>query len=83
MCSSDLDLQLAIGPGALLDRGEVAGRVRLVDTAGGTGRFDLTARGAVPKGARFSIARGRITGEGPLSRLPYSIEATGASTGGV
>lgn len=79
---SSADLQLAIGPGALLDRGEVAGRVQLVDRAGGTGRFDLTARGAVPKGARFSIARGRITGEGPLSRLPYTVEAHGASTGG-
>ena len=79
---SSADLRLAIGPGALLDRGEVAGRVRLVDTAGGRGEFDLTARGAVPKGARFSIARGRITGRGPLSRLPYTVEAAGASTGG-
>ncbi|HEX2562212.1 translocation/assembly module TamB domain-containing protein [Phenylobacterium sp.] len=79
---SSADLQLAVGPGILLDRGEVAGRVRLVDSAGGRGDFDLTARGAVPKGARFSIARGRITGQGPLSRLPYTVEATGASTSG-
>ncbi|MFC3078362.1 translocation/assembly module TamB domain-containing protein [Phenylobacterium terrae] len=80
---SSADLQLAVGPGVLLDRGEVAGRVRLVDTsAGGRGEFDLTARRAVPKGARFSIARGHITGQGPLSRLPYTVEANGASTSG-
>lgn len=79
---SSADLRLVIGPGALLDRGQVTGRVRLADTGGGRGDFDLTARGAVPKGARFSIARGRISGQGPLSQLPYTVRAAGASTGG-
>ncbi|MET0295603.1 MAG: translocation/assembly module TamB, partial [Phenylobacterium sp.] len=80
---SSADLQLAVGRGALLDRGEVAGQVRLVD-AGGAGRadIDLTARGAVPKGARFSIAHGRLTGQGPLSHLPDAAQARGASSRG-
>ncbi len=80
---SAADLHLAIGRGALLDQGLVAGTVRIVDAAGGA-RADvsLTAKDALMTGAGLAIRSGRISAEGPLARLPYRAQLEGEARGG-
>lgn len=77
---STADLVLAIGPGAVLTEGAINGTARITDTAGGPRAvFDLTARNAALRGAsglRFSAAT--ITANGPLERLPLTIDGRGA-----
>jgi translocation and assembly module TamB len=77
---STADLVLAIGPGAVLTEGAINGTARIADAAGGPRAvFDLTARNAALRGAsglRFSAAT--ITANGPLERLPLTIDGRGA-----
>ncbi|MBI5940483.1 MAG: translocation/assembly module TamB domain-containing protein, partial [Caulobacterales bacterium] len=77
---STADLVLAIGPGAILTEGAINGTARITDAAGGPrALFDLTARNAALRGAsglRFSAAT--ITANGPLERLPLTLDARGA-----
>ncbi|WP_309092774.1 translocation/assembly module TamB domain-containing protein, partial [Phenylobacterium sp.] len=79
---SAADLQVAIGRGALLDAGRVAGQVRIVDAGGARASLDLRAENARPAGAALTIRAGRLTAEGPLSRLPYTVVAEGGSQRG-
>ena len=77
---STADLVLAIGPGAILTEGAINGTARITDAVGGPRAvFDLTARNAALRGAsglRFSAAT--ITANGPLERLPLTIDGRGA-----
>ncbi|HJV40757.1 translocation/assembly module TamB domain-containing protein [Caulobacter sp.] len=77
------DLTLAIGPGAFLPQGQVKGTARLVDAPGGgatTATFDLTAQDVASGG--WKVRSARIKADGPLSRLPLSIDARGDAPGG-
>ena len=77
---STADLVLAIGPGAVLTEGTIAGSARIIDAAGGPrATFNLAARNAAIRGAsglRFSAAT--FTADGPLDRLPVAIDGRGA-----
>lgn len=77
---STADLVLAIGPGALLTEGTISGTARIADAVDGArATLDLTAKNAALRGAsglRFSAAT--ITANGPLERLPLTIDGRGA-----
>ena len=72
---SSADLQLAIGPGAVLTQGKVAGNLKITDGPEPTGTLDLTAQAAVFRGQDMTIRSGHLTGQGPLSRLPFELAA--------
>lgn len=77
------DLTVAIGPGAFLPQGQVKGTARLVDAPGGgtaTAALNLTAQDIGAGGWRVRSAA--IKAEGPLSRLPLSIDARGDAPNG-
>ncbi len=77
------DLTVAVGPGAFLPQGQVKGSARLVDAPGGgsaAATLDLTAE-EVAFGA-WKVRSARIKADGPLSRLPLSIDARGEAPGG-
>jgi translocation and assembly module TamB len=76
---SSADLQVAIGPGALLTEGAARGAVKIADgRGGGAVNIDLTAKGAVLRGQPLALANARLRAQGPLDRLPYRITADGA-----
>ena len=80
---SAADLQIAVTRGAFLDGGKLSGTVRLVEAAGSPhAALNLTAVNLQPFGTALTVRAGKITAEGPLDRLPYAIQATGASDGG-
>lgn len=80
---SSADLDVIVGPGAFLTSGQVAGQVKILDAAGGArADLDLSARNALLPGGRFAIARGRLRAEGPMSRLPYTLQASGQTSAG-
>lgn len=79
---SAADLDLVVTKGALLDAGRVAGQVRIVEARGARAALDLRAENARPAGTALAIRSGRITADGPLSRLPYTVVAEGGSQRG-
>ena len=82
--ASQADLTVELGPGAFLAEGRVNGSVRLLDRRG-QGPWveaDLTARNALLPGEGLSVTEGRLTAEGPLSRLPFRLDARGQTTAG-
>ena len=72
---SSADLQLAIGPGAVLTQGRLAGTIKVLDGPAPTGAVDLTAQGAAFRGQDVTLKSARLTGQGPLSRLPFQLTA--------
>lgn len=79
---STADLQLAVGPGALLTRGEVNGAVRITGGPGpAMANLDLKARDAVVRGSGVWLHSAAITGSGPLARLPLQVRADGEASG--
>ncbi len=77
------DLVVAVGPGAFLPQGQVKGSAKLVDAPGGGGpsaTLDLTAEEVAVGGWKLRSAR--IKADGPLARLPLSIDARGEAPGG-
>ncbi|WP_297510447.1 translocation/assembly module TamB domain-containing protein [uncultured Caulobacter sp.] len=77
------DLNVSVGPGAFLPQGRVKGSARLVDAPGGggaTATLDLTAEDVASGGWKLRAAR--IKADGPLARLPLSIDARGEAPGG-
>jgi translocation and assembly module TamB len=80
---SAADLQVAVTRGAFLDGGKLAGTVRIAEAASGPrAALNLTAENVRPTGSTITVRAGKITAEGPLDRLPYVAQATGASDGG-
>ena len=78
---SAADLEVTITQGALLDAGEIAGSVKIADVAGGPrANLDLTAENARLRGSNHAVHSARITAEGPLDRMPYALQAEGATT---
>ena len=77
---SAADLEVTITQGALLDAGKVTGRVKIADVAGGPrASLNLTAENARLTGSTFAVHSARITADGPLDRLPYAVQAEGAT----
>lgn len=80
---SAADLRLEIGRGAFLDAGRIAGTARITDGAGGPRAvLDLVADNARAAGSAITVRSARVAADGPLSRLPYSAVARGASERG-
>lgn len=82
--ASQANLTVDLGPGAFLAEGRVTGSVRLQDRKG-QGPWveaDLTARNALLPGEGLSVRQGRLSAEGPLSRLPFQLDAEGQTTAG-
>ncbi len=75
------DLTLAIGPGAFLAQGRVAGTARITDSAGGpVAQLDLTAEDIV--GGAWKVRRAAVKAAGPMARLPLTIDARGEAPSG-
>ena len=79
---SAANLELALTKGAFLDAGRVAGRARLADGGGGQASLDLTGESVRLPGATMVIHSARLTADGPMARLPYTLSAEGASPQG-
>lgn len=80
---SAADLTLAAGPGAFLEAGRLNGRIRIIDAPGGArAQIGLTAQGLRTPGSTTTFALARISADGPLGRLPYSLEAQGMASAG-
>ena len=77
---SAADLEVVVTKGALLDAGKVAGSVKIVDSGGARATLNLTAENASMVGSTFAVRSARITADGPLARLPYAVQAEGATT---
>jgi translocation and assembly module TamB len=83
LAPSAADLRVSVGPGVLLEAGQVKGTVKIVDAAGGPrAALDLRAQNARPTGTRFQIRSAALTADGPLSNLPYVAMAQGGSQRG-
>lgn len=81
--ASAADLQILVTEGALLDAGQIAGTVRIVDAAGGPqASLNLSAQDARPAESPFVIRAGRLTADGPMARLPYVAKVNGSSRSG-
>ena len=70
---SSADLQLTVGPGAVLTEGRLSGTVRIVDGATPSATVNLTAEAAAVRGSGVLIRTARLSGSGPLSRLPFQV----------
>lgn len=82
--ASAADLTIELTPGALLAEGLVTGKVRLEDRKG-SGPWvdaDLVARNALLPGEGISVIAGRLSAQGPLSRLPFELTARGQTNSG-
>ena len=82
--ASAADLTVELKPGAFLTEGLVTGKVRLEDRRG-SGPWvdaDLVARNALLPGEGISIVAGRLSAQGPLSRLPFELTARGQTSDG-
>ena len=72
---SSANLQLAVGPGAVLIQGRVSGDLKILDGPSPTGAVDLTADNAVFRGQALTVRSARLTGQGPLTRMPFQLSA--------
>lgn len=80
---SAANLTLDVGKGALLTGGTVTGMARIVDAGGGArATLDLRADGARTSGSTVTVRTARLTADGPLARLPFTVTARGASEQG-
>jgi translocation and assembly module TamB len=76
---SSANLILAVGPGAVLVQGQINGTAVLADAPGGArATLNLTAQNATLRGTGgVRFGRAEIVADGPLSRLPVSVDARG------
>ena len=72
---STANLQLAVGPGAVLTQGRIVGAVTITDGPAPQGAFDLTAQNATFRGQALMIKSARLTGAGPLGSVPFQLAA--------
>ena len=81
--ASSADLQVTVTRGAFLDAGKVTGGVKIAEAPGGPRvRLDLTAVGAGPAGGGLAVAAARVQADGPLAKLPYTVQANGTAEAG-
>jgi translocation and assembly module TamB len=76
------DLTVAVGPGVFLDQGHASGRVEITRGPGGPrGRFQVAGANLAFPGGAGGLESLTLSGEGPLERLPYRVEARGVASG--
>ncbi|MBL8772254.1 MAG: translocation/assembly module TamB domain-containing protein [Phenylobacterium sp.] len=77
---SAADLTLTITRGALIEAGRIAGTARITGAAGAA-RADLDLQGENLRwrGSDITVRSARIAADGPLARLPFGLDARGAS----
>ncbi len=76
------DLTVTLGPGAFASAGSAAARIKIADTGNGpAGSIRLTADNLVPRDSGLAIQTARFSADGPLSRLPYTIDAQALTNG--
>lgn len=80
---STADLKVAAGPGLLLTRGNVSGTMKIVDAAGRPtwAAVNLLANDAVVRGSGILLTRATLVGQGPVSGMPFQLNAQGATQG--
>jgi translocation and assembly module TamB len=76
------DLTLSVGPGLLLERGRADGSVHIVAGPGG-GRAKIAVKGVglVFPGEGAALDSLTLSADGPLSHLPYQVDARGQAGG--
>jgi translocation and assembly module TamB len=81
---SSADLKISLGKGAFLAGGQVTGQVKLAEANGSPhANLDLSAQNIVLPGATtIGVRTGHLTAAGPMSRLPYTLDAAGQSSNG-
>ncbi|HEY7901395.1 MAG TPA: translocation/assembly module TamB domain-containing protein [Caulobacteraceae bacterium] len=80
---SSADLGLTIGPGAMISRGQVHGRLKIAGAAGhAQASASLQGRELVLRDNGLAIKAIEITADGPVDRLPYRLAANGPSAAG-
>ena len=78
--ASSADLVVAASKGAFLTSGRVNGTLRINDAAADAqGLIDLTGQDVGLPGVTGSIRHLRLTGSGPLDKLPFDLKAEGAT----
>lgn len=80
---SAANLTLAVGRGAFLEAGKVAGLVKVTDSpVGARVQLNLTAENARTPGSTTTLTAARLHADGPLVRLPYALDAKGVASAG-
>jgi translocation and assembly module TamB len=80
---SAANLEVAVTRGAFLDAGRVAGTVKIAEAAGSPrAGLNLTAENVRLIGSSVTVRTAKVTADGPLDRLPFVTQASGASAGG-
>lgn len=80
---SAADLTLVVGPGAFIAQGRVDGKLRIVDSAAGpNASMDLRAANVALAQGGPVVQTARLTANGPMSRLPYVLQANGMARAG-
>ena len=70
------DLTVTLGPGAFASQGSASARVRIAEAgAGPLGSVRFSADNLIPRGAGLVIQTARVSADGPLSRMPFKIDA--------
>ncbi len=76
------DLTATLDPGAFLAQGHLAGRLTIAEGVGGArARLSLKGAGLRWAGSSNLIDTVSMTGDGPLARLPFTIDARGLAGG--
>lgn len=80
---SHADLTLALTKGAFLDQGNIAARVNLAEGANGpAGQIKVTASNiGFGAGNDLLVKDVALSGDGPLSRMPFTLKATATKAG--
>lgn len=79
---SAADLEVVVSKGAFLDAGRIAGHVQLADTDGTRASLELAAENARLPDSQVVVHAARLTANGPMARLPYTLTVDGASPQG-
>jgi translocation and assembly module TamB len=75
------DLVVAVGPGAFLTQGRVAGTAKITDgPAGPVAQLDLAADDIV--GGAWKVRHAAVKAAGPMARLPLTVDARGEAPSG-
>ena len=73
---SSADLTATLGPGAFASQGTASARIKIADAgAGATGSVRFLADNLILRGSGLVIQTARISADGPLSRLPFKVDA--------
>ena len=70
------DLTITLGPGAFASQGSASARIKIADAgAGPVGSMRFAADNLIPRGSGLVIQAARVSADGPLSRLPFKVDA--------